>query len=36
MRVFGWTVALIIGAYSAYVLSLSVPDMIRYVKLSRL
>lgn len=34
MRIFGWTVAIVVGGYSAYVLLKSVPDLIRYVKLS--
>lgn len=34
MRVFGWTVALVVGGYTAYVVLKSIPDMARYVKLS--
>jgi hypothetical protein len=34
MRIFGWTVAIVVGCYSAYVFLKSVPDMIRYAKLS--
>ncbi len=34
MRIFGWAVAIVVGGYSAYVLIKSVPDLVRYVKLS--
>lgn len=34
MRVFGWTVAVVAGGYTAYVLLKSLPDMGRYIKLS--
>ena len=34
MRAFGWTVALLTGGYTAYVLIKSIPDMARYIKLS--
>jgi hypothetical protein len=34
MRIFGWTVAIVVGGYSAYVFLKSVPDIIRYAKLS--
>jgi len=34
MRAFGWTVAIVVGGYSAYLFAKSIPDMIRYVKLS--
>jgi hypothetical protein len=34
MRTFGWTVALITGGYTAYVLLKSLPDIGRYIKLS--
>jgi len=34
MRVFGWTVAVIAGGYTAYLFAKSIPDMIRYAKLS--
>ncbi len=34
MRSFGWAMALLIGGYTAYLVVRSVPDIIRYVKLS--
>jgi len=34
MRVFGWTVALVIGGYATYVFLKSTPDIIRYARLS--
>jgi len=34
MRLFGWTVAIVVGGYSAYLFVRSIPDMIRYAKLS--
>jgi hypothetical protein len=34
MRVFGWAVALVVGGYAAVMILKSVPDMVRYVKLS--
>jgi hypothetical protein len=34
MRTFGWTVALVVGGYSAYVFIKSIPDLVRYIKLS--
>jgi len=34
MRVFGWTVAVIVGGYSAFVLLKSIPDIGRYIRLS--
>ena len=34
MRAFGWTVALVVGGYTGYLLVKSIPDMVRYVKLS--
>jgi hypothetical protein len=34
MRIFGWTVAIVVGGYSTYVFLKSVPDLIRYAKLS--
>jgi hypothetical protein len=36
MRIFGWTVAIVVGGYSTYVFLRSVPDLFRYVKLSSL
>jgi len=34
MRVFGWTVAVVVGGYATIMLLKSVPDMVRYIKLS--
>jgi hypothetical protein len=34
MRIFGWTVAIVVGGYSTYVFLKSVRDLIRYAKLS--
>lgn len=34
MRSFGWAMALLMGGYTAYLVVRSVPDIIRYVKLS--
>lgn len=34
MRAFGWTVALVVGTYATYVFIKSLPDLIRYAKLS--
>jgi hypothetical protein len=34
MRIFGWTVAVVVGGYATYVLLKSTPDMWRYAKLS--
>jgi len=34
MRIFGWTVAIVVGSYSAYLIVKSIPDMVRYAKLS--
>jgi hypothetical protein len=36
MRVFGWTVALVVGGYTAYLVLKSIPDIVRYVKISSL
>jgi hypothetical protein len=36
MRIFGWTVAVVVGSYSTYLFIKSVPDLIRYIKLSRM
>jgi hypothetical protein len=36
MRIFGWTVAIVVGSYATYVFIKSVPDLFRYVKLSRM
>jgi hypothetical protein len=34
MRVFGWTVAAVVGGYATYLLLKSIPDIVRYAKLS--
>jgi hypothetical protein len=34
MKAFGWTVAIVVGGYTAYLFVKSIPDMVRYVKLS--
>ncbi len=34
MRIFGWTVAIVVGGYSAYVFIKSLPDIVRYAKIS--
>lgn len=34
MRVFGWAVALAVGGFATYLTIKSIPDMVRYVKLS--
>ena len=34
MRIFGWTVALVVGGYATYVFLRSIPDMYRYARLS--
>jgi hypothetical protein len=34
MRAFGWTVAIVVGGYASYVFLKSIPDVVRYVKLS--
>jgi hypothetical protein len=34
MRIFGWAVAIVVGGYTAYVFIKSVPDMVRYAKIS--
>jgi len=36
MRAFGWTVAIVVGGFSTYLVIKSIPDMVRYVKLSSL
>ncbi len=36
MRIFGWTVAIVAGGYTAYLLVKSIPDFVRYAKLSSL
>ena len=34
MRTFGWAVAVIVGGYTAFVVVRSIPDIVRYAKLS--
>lgn len=34
MRTFGWTVALVAGGWATYMFLKSIPDMVRYAKLS--
>lgn len=34
MRAFGWAVAVVVGGYATIVLLKSVPDVVRYVRLS--
>ncbi len=34
MRVFGWTVALVVGGYATYLMVKSIPDFVRYAKMS--
>jgi hypothetical protein len=34
MRTFGWAVTVVVGGYAAYLFLKSVPDMIRYAKMS--
>lgn len=34
MRKFGWTMALVLGGYATYLVLKSIPDMVRYAKLS--
>jgi hypothetical protein len=34
MRKFGWAVAIVSGGYAAYLFVKSIPDMVRYAKLS--
>jgi hypothetical protein len=36
MRAFGWTVAIVVGGYASFVFVKSIPDMVRYVKMSML
>lgn len=36
MRTFGWTVAIVVGSYATYLIVKSIPDMVRYAKLSSL
>jgi hypothetical protein len=34
MRAFGWTMAVVVGGYASYLFIKSIPDMVRYVKMS--
>jgi hypothetical protein len=34
MRVFGWMVTVVVGGYATYVFLKSVPDLVRYARLS--
>jgi hypothetical protein len=34
MRTFGWAVAIVVGGYAAFVFAKSIPDLVRYAKLS--
>jgi len=34
MRIFGWTVAVVVGTYATYLFIKSLPDLYRYAKLS--
>ena len=34
MRAFGWAVAVVVGGYATFVVLKSIPDVVRYVKLS--
>jgi len=34
MRIFGWVVAVVVGGYATVMILKSVPDVVRYVKLS--
>jgi len=34
MRVFGWTVTIVVGGYATYVFIRSIPDMVRYARLA--
>jgi hypothetical protein len=34
MRTFGWTMAVVMGTYATYLFVKSIPDMVRYAKLS--
>ena len=34
MRTFGWAVAIVLGGYSTYLVVKSIPDIVRYVRLS--
>ena len=34
MRTFGWAVAIVVGGYAAFVFVKSIPDVVRYAKIS--
>jgi hypothetical protein len=34
MRTFGWAVTIVVGGYATFVFLKSIPDIVRYVKLS--
>jgi hypothetical protein len=34
MRTFGWAVTIVVGGYATYVFLKSIPDIVRYAKLS--
>jgi hypothetical protein len=34
MKTFGWAVTVVVGGYAAYLFVKSIPDMVRYAKLS--
>ena len=34
MRTFGWTVAIVVGGHTTYLFLKSIPDFVRYAKLS--
>jgi hypothetical protein len=36
MRTFGWAVAIVVGGYATFVFLKSIPDIVRYAKLSSL
>ncbi len=36
MRKFGWIVTIVVGGYATFVFIKSIPDLVRYAKLSAL
>jgi len=36
MRTFGWMITVVVGGYATYVFLKSIPDLVRYAKLSSL
>ena len=34
MRAFGWAITVVVGGYVTFMLLKSIPDMVRYVKIS--